>query len=207
MINRTNDPLADRIEDIETKLRMLATSLTQAHRRLDEVTGRATPHPTVKPPEPPTYATALGMVEASGVAHGWPSTSLGAVLMRLSDISYADTPSNTDGLWARVAAIAQHESGQPIEPGRIDFGWKRTVWQVLASFAEGCAEDRPRAADWYTLAEDAFAALVQIVGERDRMSGYACCSHCVPSNPWHKTPHNKPCHCRQGSQEFAEADA
>ena len=21
-----------------------------------------------------------------------------------------------------------------------------------------------------------------------------------------KTPHNKPCHCRQGSQEFAEAD-
>lgn len=163
MINRTNDPLADRIEDIETKLRMLATSLTQAHRRLDEVTGRATPHPTVTAPEAPTYATALGMVEASGVAHGWPSTSLGAVLMRLSDISYAD---NTDGLWARVAAIAQHESGQPIELGRIDFDCKRTVWQVLASFTEGCAEDRPRAEDWYTLAEDAFAALVQIVGDK-----------------------------------------
>ena len=40
------------------------------------------------------------------------------------------------------------------------------VWQVLASFTEGCAEDRPRAEDWYTLAEDAFAALVQIVGDK-----------------------------------------
>ena len=184
MINRTNDPLADRIEDIETKLRMLAMSLTQAHRRLDEVTGRATPHPTVTAPEAPTYATALGMVmraarrfspkygfEASGDRQGWPKSSLGAALMRLSDIAYASTPDGVDGLWARLAAIACHESGVPIEPGRIDFDCKRTVWQVLFRFTEDTEDgfgrsEQPAEADWLRLADDAFAALVQIVGDK-----------------------------------------
>lgn len=171
MINRTNDPLADRIEDIETKLRMLAMSLTQAHRRLDEVTGRATPHPTVTAPEAPTYATALGMVEASGDRQGWPKSSLGAALMRLSDIAYASTPDGVDGLWARLAAIACHESGIPIEPGRIDFDCKRTVWQVLFRFTEDTEDgfgrsEQPAEADWLRLADDAFAALVQIVGDK-----------------------------------------
>lgn len=165
MINRTNDPLADRIEDIETKLRMLATSLTQAHRRLDEVTGRATPYPTVKAPEPPTYQTALGLVDAAGRQRF--VNPLKGALTALGNATIQETLyDDPAGPWAIIAAIAQRESGQPIEPGRIDFGWKRTVWQVLASFTEGCAEDRPRAEDWYTLAEDAFAALVQIVGDK-----------------------------------------
>lgn len=160
MIEPTNQELQFSIAAAQEGLRELRAEVVALRAWI----GRATPHPTVTAPEAPTYATALGMVEADDES-GQRDVPLAKTLRLLAAVTLEETMVAAQ-VWATVAAIAQHESGQPIEPGYIDFGHRLTVWQVLASFTEHAIGDQPTNDDWHSLAHDAFAALVQIVGNK-----------------------------------------